>query len=92
MFEGKRNLELAEKCATISVKLAEGTDKAASLDTLARIRFMQGKKDEAIKLQQEALNAADETLKPELQHTLDSMKKGVLPKVEEPEMFDPEEK
>ncbi len=92
MFEGKRNLELAAKCATISVKLAEGTEKAASLDTLARIRFLQGKKDEAIKLQQEALNIADDTLKPELQKTLDSMKKGVLPKVEEPEMTDPEEK
>ncbi len=92
MFEGKRNLELAAKCASISVKLAEGTDKAASLDTLARIRFLQGKKDEAVKLQQEAINAADETLKPELQKTLDSMKKGVLPKVEEPEMTDPEEK
>ena len=82
IFEGKRNLELAEKCARASVKLAAGTDKAASLDTLARIRFMQGAKDEAIKLQEEAVKVAAEELKPELQATLDSLKKGVLPKVE----------
>ena len=83
MFEGKRNLALAEKCATASVKLASGTDKAASLDTLARIRFMQGKKDEAIKLQQEAVDGAADELKAELQATLDSLKKGILPKVQE---------
>ena len=82
IFEGKRNLELAEKCAQIAVKLASGNDKAASLDTLARIKFLQGKKDEAIKLQQQAVELADEDMKPEVQATLDSLKKGILPKVE----------
>lgn len=92
MFEGKRNLELAETCASRSVKLASGTDKAASLDTLARIKFMQGKKDEAIKLQQQAVDCAADELKPELQATLESLKKGVLPKVEtQGEVIDDEE-
>lgn len=82
MFEGKRNLALAEKCALASVKLAQGNDKAASLDTLARVRFMQGKKDEAIKLQQEAVDLAADEIKAETKATLESYKKGVLPKVE----------
>jgi len=91
IFEGKRNLDLAEKCARASVKLATGTDKAASLDTLARILFMQGKKDDAIKLQQEAVDLAAEDLKPELKVTLESYKKGVLPKVDTPGEIDDEE-
>jgi len=48
IFEGKRNLELAEICANRSVKLASGNDKAASLDTLARIRFMQGSRKPSV--------------------------------------------
>lgn len=83
LFEGKRNLGLAEKCARASVKLAAGADKAASLDTLARIRFMQGQKEEAIKLQQEAVAGAPDELKSEIQATLESYKKGVLPKISE---------
>ena len=91
MFEGKRNLALAEKCARDSVRLAGGPDKAASLDTLARIRFMQGQKDEAIKLQEESVKLAADELKPELQGTLDAYKKGVLPKVSDQGEIDDEE-
>jgi hypothetical protein len=50
------------------------------LDTLARVRWLQGKKDEAIKLQEKAVSKASYlTLKEELKLTLDSLRKGVLP-------------
>lgn len=79
-FAPKRNLALAETCAVRAVKLSEGPEKAAALDTLARVRFMQGKKDEASKLQNEAIDLAPDELKPELTATLESYKKGILPK------------
>ncbi len=83
-FEGKRDLALASKLAERAVKLAEVTDRKANcLDTLARIRFLQGKKDEAIQLQQQALDAGPEALKPILRQALDSYKKGALPPVPE---------
>lgn len=85
VFAPKRNLALAETCAQRAVKLSEGPEKAASLDTLARVRFLQGKKDEAIKLQQESVDLAPDELKPELTETLESYKKGVLPKPKDPE-------
>lgn len=92
IFEGKRNLALAEKCAQAAVKLSADGEKAACLDTLARIRFMQGKKDEAIKLQQEAVSLASDEMKAEAQATLDSYKKGILPKPpEQGEVVDEEE-
>jgi len=84
-FEPRRNLALAEKCALRAVSLSEGPEKAASLDTLARVRFMQGRKDEAIKLQQESVDLAPDELKPELIETLESYKKGILPKPKDPE-------
>lgn len=84
-FAPKRNLALAEACAVRAVKLSEGPEKAASLDTLARVRFMQGRKDEAIKLQQESVDLAPDELKPELTETLESYKKGILPKPKDPE-------
>ena len=80
-FEGKRDLALASKLAERAVKLAEGTEgKAACLDTLARIRFMQGKKEEAVQLQEKSVAAASEAMKGTAQATLDSYRKGVLPK------------
>lgn len=84
-FAPKRNLALAETCAVRAVKLSEGPEKAAALDTLARVRFMQGKKDEASKLQNEAIDLAPDELKPELTATLESYKKGILPKPKAPE-------
>lgn len=84
-FAAKRNLPLAEKCALRAVKLSEGPEKAACLDTLARVRFLQGRKDEAIKLQRESVDLAPDELKPELTETLDSYRKGVLPKPKDPE-------
>jgi len=84
-FEGKRNLVLAEKCAVQSVKLSreEHPDK---LDTLARLRWLQGKKEEAIRLQIKSVDKAEAgPMKEALQQTLDAMLKGVLPPADEEE-------
>jgi thioredoxin-like negative regulator of GroEL len=81
-FEGKRDLALASTLAERAVKLSEGTDrKADCLDTLARIRFMQGNKDDAIKLQQQAVESAPPEIKPLATRILESYRKGVLPPV-----------
>jgi len=84
-FEGKRNLTLAEKCAVQSVKLTkeEHPDK---LDTLARLRWLQGKKEEAIRLQIKSVDKAEAgQMKAALQKTLDTMLKGVLPPADDEE-------
>ena len=73
------NLTLAEKCAVRAVALTK-EEEADKLDTLARVRWLQGRKEEAIKLQEKAVSKALYlTLKEELQLTLDSLRKGVLP-------------
>ena len=78
-FSKNINLALAEKCAVQAVALTK-EEEADKLDTLARVRWLQGKKDEAIKLQEKAVSKATYlTLKEELQLTLDSLRKGVLP-------------
>jgi thiol-disulfide isomerase/thioredoxin len=78
-FSKNINLALAEKCAVQAVALTK-EEEADKLDTLARVRWLQGQKDEAIKLQEKAVKKASYlTLKEELQLTLDSLRKGVLP-------------
>ncbi len=78
-FEGKRNLALAEKCAVQAVKLTKETH-SDKLDTLARLRWLQGKKEEAIRLQIKSVDKADPgQMKDALQKTLDAMLKGELP-------------
>jgi thiol-disulfide isomerase/thioredoxin len=84
-FEGKRNLTLAEKCAVQAVKLTkdEHPDK---LDTLARLRWLQGKKEEAIRLQIKSVDKAEAgEMKAALQKTLDAMLKGILPPADDEE-------
>ena len=84
-FEGKRNLTLAEKCAAQAVKLTkdEHPDK---LDTLARLRWLQGKKEEAIRLQIKSVDKAEAgEMKAALQKTLDAMLKGILPPADDEE-------
>ena len=79
----KLNLPLAEKCAVQAVKLTkeEHSDK---LDTLARVRWLQGRKEEAIRLQIRAVDkAAEPEMKALLQKTLDALLKGVLPPADE---------
>lgn len=84
-FEKIRNLALAEKCAVQAVKLTKEThpDK---LDTLARLRWLQGKKEEAIRWQIKSVDKAEPgPMKEALQKTLDAMLKGVLPPADDEE-------
>ena len=84
-FAQKPNLALAEKCAVQSVKLTreEHPDK---LDTLARLRWLQGKKEEAIRLQIKSVDKAEAgEMKAAMQKTLDAMLKGVLPPADDEE-------
>lgn len=86
-FATKLNLPLAEKCAVQAVKLSkeEHPDK---LDTLARLRWLQGKKEEAIRLQIKAVEKSEAgRMREELQKTLDALLKGVLPPAEDEEEF-----
>ena len=52
------------------------------LDTLARVQFMQGKKEEAIALEEKALKLTSDDHKDAFTRTLDAYKKGELPKAE----------
>jgi thiol-disulfide isomerase/thioredoxin len=84
-FAQKPNLALAEKCAVQSVKLTkeEHPDK---LDTLARLRWLQGKKEEAIRLQIKSVDKAETgPMREALQKTLDAMLKGILPPADDEE-------
>ncbi len=78
-FEKQRNLPLAEKCAVQSVKLTK-EEQSDKLDTLARLRWLQGRKEEAIRLQIKAVDKAEAgRMKELLQKTLDALLKGTLP-------------
>ena len=74
----KDALESASKAASKAVEITKG-EEAAVLDTLARILFVQGQKDEAIKTQKLAIAKADDTLKEELEDTLKAYQEGKLP-------------
>ena len=75
-------LAAAEKCARRSVSLHERRDPA-SLDTLARVCFLLGKKDEAVTLQEEAVAAAQGDLKARLEKTLTDYRADRLPPADE---------
>ncbi len=78
----QRDLDLAETIAKRAVKASDSKD-AAILDTLARVMFMKGNKEEAIALQQKAVNMADGDMKAQLQKSLDDYQKGELSKADE---------
>ena len=61
----------------------EAHKNPASLYTLARVCFLQGRKDEALKLQEEAVNVADESMKAMMEKTLTEYRAGKLPEVKE---------
>jgi thiol-disulfide isomerase/thioredoxin len=77
----ERDLKLAEKIATRANDAASGKDPAI-LDTLARVQFMNGKKDKAVETQQKAVALADADSREKLQEFLDSYKAGKLPKLD----------
>ena len=73
-----RDLKLAETIAN-RANAATGGEDAPILDTLARVKFMQGKKEEAIELQEKALGIIQGDDKAIYQKVLDGYKKGELP-------------
>jgi len=77
----KRDLPLAEKMAERANKATEGKEPAV-LDTLARIQFMNGKKDAAIATEQKAVDQAGTDGAEELKANLQSYKDGKLPSAE----------
>jgi len=77
----ERDLKLAEKIATRANDAASGKD-AAILDTLARVQFMNGKKDKAVETQKKAVELADADSREKFQEFLDSYKAGKLPKLD----------
>jgi thiol-disulfide isomerase/thioredoxin len=84
-FAQNPNLALAEKCAVQSVKLTK-EEHPDELDTLARLRWLQGKKEEAIRLQIKSVDKAEPgEMKAALQKTLDAMLKGILPPADDEE-------
>lgn len=72
----------AEQCARRAVALHERRDPA-SMDTLARVCFLLGKKDEAIRLQEEAVAMAQGDLRTQLEKTLADYRADRLPDVRE---------
>jgi thiol-disulfide isomerase/thioredoxin len=88
-FAKNLNLPLAEKCAVQAVKLTK-EEHPDQLDTLARLRWLQGKKEEAIRWQIKAVDKAEAgAMKAALQKTLDALLKGVLPPADDEEEADP---
>jgi thiol-disulfide isomerase/thioredoxin len=75
----ERDLKLAETIANRANEASHGKD-AAILDTLARVKFMQGQKEEAIALQEKAVSLANGGDKTQLEKTLDTYKRSELTK------------
>jgi thiol-disulfide isomerase/thioredoxin len=73
-----RNLDLAATFAKRGIEATKGKNSDV-LDTMARILFMQGKKDEAIEMQEKAVAAAQGEGKEALEKTLANYKEGKLP-------------
>lgn len=69
----------AEKLIRRGLEKASATEKPMALDTLARILFLAGKKEEAIKAQEEAMAAAPEEAKASYGENLADYKEGRLP-------------
>lgn len=74
----RRDLPLAETIAARANAAAKNLNPGA-LDTLARIWFMEGKKDQAIRAEEKAVELAEGNVKGSLQKTLETYKKGQLP-------------
>jgi len=76
----QRDLKLAETLANRANEGSKGKDPGI-LDTVARIKYMQGQKDEAIALQSKAVDLAEDVrMKTQLQKTLESYQRGELSK------------
>ena len=74
----KPDLKLAETFALRANKAA-GSEDADILDTLARVRFLQGNQPEAVALLRKAIAISDGERRSECQNTLRHYEKGELP-------------
>jgi tetratricopeptide (TPR) repeat protein len=76
--DGPRDLAVAQRAAERANELSGGLD-AAILDTLARVTWRDGRREEAMALQERALQAAswNADLKKALQATLDEYRSGL---------------
>ena len=77
------NLALADTIATRANNAAKNSDlrtRIGILDTLARVKFLRGQRDEAVVLENQAVQLASGPLKTRLQHVAESYSKGILPK------------
>ena len=74
----QRDLKLAEKIARRGNESTQGNN-AEIVDTLARVLYLQDRKEAAIELQQKAVNLAKGRRKSQFQQTLDSYKAGTAP-------------
>jgi thiol-disulfide isomerase/thioredoxin len=72
------DLKLALSIAERASEATSGKDPA-TLDTLARAQFVNGKKDEALKTQQRAVELSEGKAREQMQGTLDSYKAGKIP-------------
>jgi thiol-disulfide isomerase/thioredoxin len=77
----ERNLKMAETFANRANERSGGKD-AGILDTVARVKFMQGQKEEAIALQEKAVSLAEGDTKTQLEKTLEGYKRGELTKAD----------
>ena len=77
----ERDLKLAESCANRANQGADGKDPGI-LDTVARIKFMQGHKEEAVAFQEKAVALAEGDTKTQLEKTLEGYKHGELSKAD----------
>ena len=75
-----RDLDLAEKIARRAKAAATANfDNAEILDTLARVLFLKGQKEEAIEFQQQAVKFAEGGRKNQFQQNLTDYKAGRVP-------------
>jgi hypothetical protein len=77
----ERDLALAETLAKRANDATKG-ENPMILDTLARVKFMQGNKEEAIALQEKAVKHAESGQEAQYQKSLDEYKKGEVAKAE----------
>jgi thiol-disulfide isomerase/thioredoxin len=78
----ERDLKVAETCANRANEATNGKD-ANIVDTVARVKFMQGHKEEALALQEKAVSLAEEgQQKSQMEKTLESYKRGELSKAD----------
>ena len=73
---------IGQSYPTKPIRLIIANTTGTSVDTLARVLFMQGQKEEAIELQGKAVHLAEGEMKKSLQKTLDGYRKGELTKAD----------